>query len=122
MDPDMSQNNPIKLRGLDNWAVWRFQTRVNLLAIEALGHVDGTNPRPSPPAQDADAATRRSYETLLREWSNIEGKAQRLIVTTLNEERMLHIMHCESSKDMWDTLKGTFETKTATSIHMLHQR
>lgn len=115
-------NSLIKLRGAENWGVWKFQLRVNLLAIEAKGHVDGSSPCPSRPAQDATAQQVSQYNLDLREWSKLDGKAQRLIITSLNEENMLHVMNKETAKEMWDTLHNTFETNTATSIHMLQQQ
>lgn len=119
-----TENNSslIKLRGVENWGVWKFQLRVNLMAIEAKGHIDGSDPCPTAPASGASEDVRRTYTTELKAWTKLEGKAQRIIVTALNEETMLHVMNKETAKDMCDTLKDTFETKSATSVHMLQQQ
>lgn len=123
MEPDESpsRNSLIKLKGQENWALWKFQARINLQASDAFGHVDGTSPAPTEPAADAEARVLSNYQSQLSAWKLKDGKAQKFIANTLTPETMLHIMTCESAAEMWDTLKGTFESKTETSIHMLLQ-
>lgn len=53
-------------------------------------------------------------------WKKLD--AQKVIVTTIGEQPMLHIIHCKTAKTMWDRLVSVYEQKTETSIHMLQQK
>ncbi|CAD6233980.1 GSCOCG00007443001-RA-CDS, partial [Cotesia congregata] len=35
---------------------------------------------------------------------------------------MLHVMSCETAKDMWDRLHEIFDSSTSTGVHMLQQK
>ncbi|XP_061942838.1 uncharacterized protein LOC133667592 [Apis cerana] len=56
-------------------------------------------------------------------WIKLDSTAQRIIVTSLDEKRILHIINCETAKDMCKHLESVYEQKSeCTSIHMLLQQ
>ncbi|XP_015118214.1 uncharacterized protein LOC107041912 [Diachasma alloeum] len=122
MEEEREEQRYIKLRGAENRPVWRFQMRIQLMAIEGYGIVQGENPKPAivtdpPPTPSEQAA----FALKLKQWEKIEGKAQRLIVNCLNETTMHHVMTCTSAKEMWDALNEVYASKTETAVHMLQQ-
>lgn len=56
------------------------------------------------------------------QWLKKDAKAQSLIVTRMSESAMIHILTCESVRDMWKKLHSVFEQKSSTSSHILQQR
>lgn len=112
----------VKLRGSENWIVWKFQSRIALRAMDAYGYVNGSELRPNDPEDDATVEEIAARRLSQREWEKIDGKAQRIIVTSLTEEATLRIMTCETSRNMWNTLVNVYESKNETNIHLLHQK
>lgn len=49
-------------------------------------------------------------------------RAQRLIVTTVSQQTLLHLVKCSTSQEMWSKLHNVFEQKTQTGIHFLQQK
>ncbi|XP_015115467.1 retinal homeobox protein Rx isoform X2 [Diachasma alloeum] len=122
MDNEEDTSKLINLKGSENWMFWKSQTQVNLLFLGALGHVDGTNPRPTTPAPGAEPELLSTHQADLRTWGRKEAKAQRFIANTLTLSTLLHVLHCDTAQEMWDTLRGLFENKAKTSIPILLQR
>jgi hypothetical protein len=107
-----------KLKGIENWAVWKFQTRVILQSSDAWSIVDGSSAIPVQ-GQTIDETT---FNRTLAAWKKNDSIAQRIIATTVEEKPLLHILNCKSAKDMWDKLIQVYEQKSETSIHMLMQQ
>ena len=99
-----------KLKGIENWATWKFQIRLTLKSCQAWGIVDGTLAKP--------AATEA---TELKTWTVKDDQAQQIIGTTVEDKPLLHIINCDSAKAMWDKLVSVYEQKSETSVHMLLQ-
>ena len=99
-----------KLKGIENWSVWKLQVRVMFISHEVLSVVDGTEPRPQAPesaATDANAATVAAYNTSkenydrdIEEFIKRDGIAQKFIVTTVGRQSIMYIQNCSSSKEM----------------------
>lgn len=100
--------------------------KIALMAKDVWGIVTTPSLRPeyptpregNPPTQ----ARMEAYHRQLRTWEQLEAKAQLLITSGLSEEAMLHVVSCETAKEMWDRLQEVFDSKTSTGIHMLHQQ
>ncbi|KAH0820318.1 hypothetical protein GEV33_002473 [Tenebrio molitor] len=107
-----------KLKGIENWAVWKFQTRVILQSSDAWSIVGGSSAIPVQ-GQTIDETT---FNRTLAAWKKNDSIAQRIIATTVEEKPLLHILNCKSAKDMWDKLIQVYEQKSETSIHMLMQQ
>jgi hypothetical protein len=107
-----------KLKGIENWAVWKFQTRVILQSSDAWSIVDGSSAIPVQ-GQTIDETT---FNRTLAAWKKNDSIAQRIIATTVEEKPLLHILNCKAAKDMWDKLIQVYEQKSETSIHMLMQQ
>lgn len=109
-----------KLHDASNWSIWKFQVRVLLKASELWSVVDGTADRP---ASDPDSAiTAAASATGIQKWERSDCKAQKIIVTSVGKEPLIHIMNCNSSRDMWVKLEEIYEQKTQTSIHLIQQK
>lgn len=96
-----------KLKGIENWALWKFQVQVLILASDALGVVSGETPRPEPTASP-DATEAAEHQRQLKVWQKADSAAQKLTVTTISEQQILHIINCTSAKEMWDKLHEIF--------------
>ena len=111
-----------KLQTTENWSLWKFQVRVILKAPGAWEVTNGQATRPVAPEAGAPAAQLAEHQTKLEKWNKLDGLAQKIIVTTIKEQPMIHIINCENSKSMWDKLVAVYEQKSAATIHMLQQK
>lgn len=109
------------LTGVENWGAWKFKIKVLIQARDALDVVLGDTPKPEL-ASGADATATAAYTASLKTWRKLDGIAQQLIVTTVSEQTVLHIMNCQSSKEMWDKLHEIYENKSSTMKHFLMQQ
>lgn len=110
-----------KLKGVENWGTWKFQVRIILTASDVYDIVAGQRPAPEAITQ-GEAATVAARARKIREWMKEDSVAQRIIVTSVTEPVLLHIINCTSSKQMWDNLCAVYENKTDTSVHMLQRQ
>ncbi|CAH2099402.1 unnamed protein product [Euphydryas editha] len=102
-------HNVMKLEGIRNWNVWKFQTTVLLRGQGWLDIVEGQTVKPK------DATARVA-------WESADAKAQTLLVTRMTEDVMIHLISCTTSAEMWRKLLSVYEQKSETSIHILQQR
>lgn len=112
-----------KLRGADNWVSWKFQLSVTLKSNGTWDITKGNKPKPA--ALNDQAAQPAEIEARERDiaiWQNLDNNAQRIIATTVDEQPLLHIMNCESSKEMWDKLTSVYEQNSEANKHMLQQK
>lgn len=119
MEEVLEVSKTSKLTGAENWTSWKFETRVKLMAIGAMGIVTGTNPIPVQPQEEG---AQQEYRNSLVKWEISEGKAQSVIVCSLTHQVQQHVRSCATAKEMWDRLHSIFESKSETTAHMLAQR
>lgn len=82
----MSDNEVIrisKLKGIENWAAWKFQVRISLKSHSAWNVVTGQDVKPEHPTGATDAA---AYERKLAAWIKSNNVAQKIIVTTVDDQ------------------------------------
>ena len=82
-----------QLKSEKDWLVWKFQVTHAMKAAGLWDYVAGTE---------------RDEEDRVRK----EQKAFYLILQCLGQKYVPMVMNCTTTKDMWDTLCGTFERKT----------
>lgn len=104
-----------KFQDASQWMAWRFQIRVILTAADAFGVVNGDDAMPTDTSDD-------EHENKLREWKKKDAKAQKIIVTSIGQKVMIHILNCTTSKQMWDKLKSIYEQDNSAAKHLLHQQ
>lgn len=120
MDTELIKIN--KLKSVEEWPTWKFQIKVLMIANECYGVAEGTELKPEPLRDGANAAAVAEYQKELRKWLKLDGTAQKLIVLHTSEQTLLHVIDCESAHQMWNKLKYVFEGKTETNIHLLQQK
>lgn len=111
-----------RLKGVENWGTWKFQVKILVQTADALEIVNGSVERPIPPTETGSAELLAEYRKNLKAWNILDSKAQKIIATTVSEQPLLHIMNCQSSKEMWDKLHEVFESKNETAKHILQQQ
>lgn len=104
-----------KLQSQSQWTMWKFQVKIILKSSDVYEVVSGEKSKP----EDANAA---DYEAKLAAWKKEDMKAQRVIVTTISQKVMVHIVNCTTSCEMWNRLHSVFEKKSETGILYLQQR
>lgn len=65
-----------------------------LKAQRAWGIVTGAKVLTQPATETASDAERKHIEKEIAEWIKIDAAAQKVIVTTISEQCMIHIMRC----------------------------
>lgn len=109
------------MQGVDNWCLWKFQIQIYLKSSDVWDIVIGKNKLAEPPAADANQTLKDQYEKEKTKWTKADGIAQKIIVTTITEQCMMHIINFTTSKDMWDKLTGIYEQKSQSVVHILQQ-
>lgn len=120
MDSELSRVS--KLQGIENWNLWKFQIQIILKSIEAWDIVNGTNKQPAPVGTDETAAQKKDNAEAIRKWNKTDGMAQKVIVTTISEQTMMHILTSGDSEAMWKKLTNIYEQKSESTIHILQQK
>lgn len=114
---DREAVNIKKLELPEQWPVYKFQVRVILKAADVWKIVDGTFTKPV--AVEGEGAVQRDFDTKLSAWNKSDSKAQKIIVTSLGDDPLIHVMNCDTARDMWVKLEGIYEQKSQMSIQML---
>lgn len=57
-----------------------------------------------------------------KQWKRKESEAKYCISATLDDRLIKHVLTCKNSKEMWNTLCGLFEKRSAARIMMLQKR
>lgn len=98
-----------------NWAQWKFVVKVHLKTSDLYGIVNGEEKKPV-------EGSGENVENKIKQWEKLDSRAQKVIVTTVGQQALLHIMNCNTAKEMWDKLHGIYEQKSESSIHLAQQK
>lgn len=104
-----------KLQGQGQWNSWKFQIRIWLRASDLFDIVSGVSKLPVPSSADAKVSE-------IKKWKISDSSAQRVIVTTIGQQPLTHVMNCLTSAEMWTKLHSVYEQKSSASIHLLQHR
>lgn len=113
---DSESSKITKLVDAKQWTIWKFQVKIVLQSIGAWNVVNGTEKEPKRDSSNT------KYETELAEFNKKDVNAQRVIVTTVGEQPLLHIVNCTHASEMWSKLQTVFEQKSKSGIHFLYQK
>lgn len=100
-----------KLQTAEQWITWKFQIKIILNSCDLYDVVCG-DAEPLKSAKDGD----------LKEHLKADFKAQRIIVTSVGQQPLTHIVNCKTAREMWTKLITVYEQKSQTNIHMLQQK
>lgn len=108
----------VKLKGVENWGIWKFQVEVLMSVNDVITVVDDTfeNPGPEIPT------TTQADIVRINSWKKLDGAARRIIVLTVSENVLIHIINCKTAKEMWKKLHKVYENKNETSKHMVQKQ
>lgn len=121
----MAETETIKIEKFQNaaqWTAWRFTVRVTLIAADIFDIVNGDKRKPAPAGADFTAEQTSARLKSISIWMKSDARAQRIIVTSLGEKTMLHILHCETAKAMWDKLHSVYEQRDECGKQLLQQQ
>lgn len=97
------------------WMIWKFQVRVNLMAAELVGYIDGSTERPTD-------ATETNHQQNLADWKKNDAKAQKLMVNSCGSKVLIHLCNCSTAKEMWDKLHSVYEHTSAAAKQLLQEK
>lgn len=120
MDSDRDLTFIEKLQSTEQWPIYKFRIRVLMKASDLWEIVSGEVRKPVAEAQGT-RAMQDKFDESLKTWNKKDSKAQTLIVTSVGQEPLLHIMNCVTSRDMWLKLNNVYEQKSKASIQLLRQ-
>ncbi|XP_029665843.1 uncharacterized protein LOC115237128 [Formica exsecta] len=99
-----------KFDGSD-FQTWKFKVKQLLMAHGLEDLVDGTRIRPAGGAADA----------AVKVWVKDNSKAMSLISTAIERKQLRGLITCSTARDMWMTLTGIYEQKSASNRLLLLQ-
>lgn len=90
-----------KLRGAENWNVWKFVVK-NLLSGTEKAHevCIGEFVKPVSLPQDATAEQQGQYQATLKAWDKADRAASQIIVRTLETKVMALLISCDNARDV----------------------
>lgn len=82
-----------KLADIEGYQVWKFRVKVILKANSVYQMV-----------------TEDTGETLRTvEWRKKDAQAQKIIVTTIEQGPLMHVINCDTAYDMWCKLQNIYQ-------------
>lgn len=107
-----------KLRGADNWNVWKFVVKNILRGTENAYEVCiGEILKPTLLLEDATSQERAKYLESLKIWDKADRAASQIIVKTLDTKVMALLVSCETARNMWLKLHTIYEQQTKQASH-----
>ncbi|KMQ87259.1 integrase core domain protein [Lasius niger] len=107
-----------KLRGADNWNVWKFVVKNLLRGTENAHEVYiGEIAKPIPLPENATSQQQNQYRENLKAWDKADRAANQIIVKTLDTKVMALLVSCETARDMWLKLHTIYEQQTKQASH-----
>lgn len=107
-----------KLKKDEEWPQWKFQIRILLQASDLIQFVNGKELEPKPNLYEQVA----DFNKAIAVFNKSDYKAQRIIVTALGKDAMLHVMNCGTAYEMWKKLESVYEQKSTVTKHMIQER
>lgn len=109
-----------RLRGAENWNIWKFAVRNLLRGAEGAYEVcTGEIANPVALIAGATAAQQTAYEANLKAWDKADRAACQIIVKALEAKVMALLVPCDNEREMWDKLHGIFEQQTKQASHVV---
>lgn len=109
-----------KLQEASQFAAWKFQVRVALMAKEIFNVVNGTEKKPAEPENAASDTA--AINKQIAEWTKKDARAQNIIVSSLGQSMILHVLTCTTACEMWTKLHTVFEQRNTMGKQQLQQR
>ena len=98
-----------KLTCIDNYRVWSASVLCALRAKNKTGFIDGSLKKPSD-------------ETKISQWERVDAIVLNWILGCVSEDLYMTQAYAETSSEVWDELKETFEKVDGSVIFNLHQK
>ncbi|KAL4113026.1 hypothetical protein QTP88_016730 [Uroleucon formosanum] len=97
--------------GNDNWETWKFQIKVIMTAADIFDIVTGESKKPilTKSSSETEDEARKRYGVNYSIFKKADNKAQKYIVTSVDEQPLQYIMNCDTAKEMWDKLLSVYE-------------
>ncbi|KAL4710557.1 hypothetical protein ACJJTC_008959, partial [Scirpophaga incertulas] len=95
----MEMEKHVKLRGAENWSIWKFQI---LILLKSKGVFEITQDE----AKD-DA---------------IDAKAMALLVDRMEENVISHVLSCNTAHEIWQKMLSIYEQESHVRLHILFQK
>lgn len=113
-----------KLKDASNWDMWKFQMTVIMNAAEIFDVVNGNSKKPTLAKRSGESEddARKRYSVDYPLWKRADNKAQKCIVTSVDEQPLQYIMNCDTANDMWNKLLSVYEQVSDTSITIVQQK
>lgn len=96
-------NTVERLKGLQNYNLWKFQITVLLESNGSLNVVTGAARKPRP-AEDTDGK-------LLEAWLKKDACGKKMLILTIDRSLQSHIMNYTTANQMWSKICEMFEKK-----------
>ena len=111
-----------KLENIENWSIWKFQISVLLKVNDAWDILQAEYNAARAPEASATEAVKQQYDRDVVAWKKADGKAQKIMVTTIPEHALVHIMNCTTTRGMWLKLGSVYEQKSLVNVRVLQQK
>ena len=108
MDESGIRGNTIpKLKGAENYKVWRIQISTVIKAKKLQKYIDGRRTKPVKLVNESQTA----FEDREEEFDSQDSAAQGLLINNCITTIILDVQHFKLSKEVWDYLAGKYQPK-----------
>ncbi|CAB0042939.1 unnamed protein product [Trichogramma brassicae] len=91
-----------------NFQLWKFQIKTVLVAHDLLEIVEGTETKPEPGENNANA-------TKVKEWTKKDAKAMFALSSSIDYSQLDYLVNCASANEMWKKLSNIHEQKSTSN-------
>lgn len=90
-----------KLKDSENFLIWKFQVTILFKSLGLYEIVEGTS------------TLGENFTELMRtEWNRKDARAQKIIITSIERQPLIHILVCKTSHEMFKKICAMYERDT----------
>ncbi|KAM2404193.1 hypothetical protein ACFXTH_031537 [Malus domestica] len=103
----------------DNFVKWSFQFQSVLRGYDLFDHYTGDDPCPLRFVIDAEAGVTNEVTVVYKDWVKKDLALLSLLIATLSDDVMEHIIRCKTACEAWTCLQERFASVSMVRINQL---
>lgn len=103
----------------NNYSKWGFQFKSVLRGYKLFDHFNGTSICPPKFVFSSETGVTKEVSSIFQDWETIDLALFSLLVATLLDDAIDHVLGCKTAHDVWSILKDRYATISKSRINML---
>lgn len=103
----------------DNFVKWNFQFQSVLRGYDLFDFFTGDNPCPPKYVIHTETSVIRDITTAYKNWVRKDMALLSLLIATLSDDAIEHVIRCKTSQEAWSALQDCFASVSVSRINQL---